>query len=70
MIGSGGCPLLFLLEIHMNDPITWKVEGSPNTHTIPQGAVVCVEGKNGKVLVWVDEDGWVNTQDDRKAETS
>ena len=36
--------------------ITWKVEGSDVLHTIPEKAIVCVEGENGKVYVYVDED--------------
>lgn len=49
----------------MKDPITWKVEGSNTLHSIPNKAVVSVEGKNGKVLIWVDEDGLVNVVDER-----
>ena len=37
------------------DKLTWKVEGSDRLHTIPDDAVICATGVNGRVLVWVDE---------------
>lgn len=54
----------------MDDPITWKVEGSPNTHSIPSGAVVRLKGKNGFIIAWIDKDGWVNMEDERTDQPS
>lgn len=65
-----GCPPIFIGNTKMKDPITWKVEGSNTRHSIPNKAVVSVEGKNGRVLVWVDEKGRVNIQDDRYADSN
>jgi len=49
----------------MKDYLTWAVEGSNKEHTIPDEAVVTVSGKNGEVVVWVDDYGVVHVTDTR-----
>ena len=43
----------------MEEKITWKVEGSPTTHEIPEKATVHVSGTNGTLAVWIDSEGEV-----------
>ena len=50
------------------DKLTWKVEGSDRVHSIPDDAIICVEGKNGRVIVWVDKYDVVCYEDLRDVE--
>lgn len=50
----------------MGEPITWKVKGSDRIHSIPDRAVVTVQGKNGEIKVWVNVLGEVLLSDERK----